>query len=716
MYRNYKKRGLISLKNIAIIVECIFLLSAMLIMFIYIKNREEKLFNNKVVNSTHQVDGHLKFMTDLFSSRKILKRYLEGDGKLNDLVVFTNNRTKNNPSTRYYISIKGENMNPSLPLFVPKDFLDNNYPKLSIVFKNNNFYILKKINMNNSFIVNIYNVNNDDSFKKRLEKASFDGFFLKSDFNDHSWLLNTNNSSFNLSGLESYSIKLSEQLVKIPNKSDIPGIYYLASDKVFSERLIKSLSISYIIFLLLFGICLKITFLFSNILENLIIDINDISKGYRRRTSGKYTYFKEYNNIINQFNRILKDKEDVSQKLLTVNMDMEDKVKKRTEDLYNAIKEVEVASREKMNFLAQISHEIRTPMNCIIGFCEMIIVEKERSNNNKYAHRIIEESETLLKLINDILDDSKIESGKMKLECNSVNLHRFLDKIIGLGNPFEVDSTLEVSYSIDPNLPDYIGIDELRLYQVVSNIYFNALKYTPMGSIQINAVMSGEHNIVISIVDTGIGIPRERLSTIFEDYERLNGKLATRFRGTGLGLTITKKIIEVMKGFIEVQSEEGVGSCFTIILPFKDAVKADCSTALPCKEIDNLKLTGKVLLVEDYPTNIIIAKKHLESAGLKVYVAENGEEAIDLCNKIEFTIILMDIQMPVMDGFTSAKNIRKESSLNSTTPILAMTANSLQSVKERALESGMNDIILKPIRKSSFVQKVHEYLISTVCN
>lgn len=710
------RRGIISLKNIALIIECTLLLLTMTLMFFYIKDRERKLFLGEVLNSTHQVDGHLKFMTDLYSSRKILKRYLDGEGQIDDLMVFTKNRTKNNPSTKYFISLKGRDMIPALPSFIPENLLDKEYPKVSMISSHESFFHIKKINIKNSFIINLYNPENDELLKQRIKKTLFDGFFLETDKNNHLWLSDGVDNNYRVSDLSNYKVSFRPQLVKIPNKAEVPGVFYLASDVKHSNNVIRSLILSYVIFIVLFCICVKVTFLFSNILESLIHDINDISSGYKKKSPGKYTFFKEYNNIINQFNHVINAREYVRLELEAANRDMENKVKKRTEDLYQAIKEVEDASRGKMNFLAQISHEIRTPMNCIIGFCEMIIDEKDKSDNDKYAHRIIEESETLLKLINDILDDSKIESGKMTLECNNVNLHSFFDKITGLGNPYQVDINLDVSYTIDTDLPEYIGIDELRMYQVVSNIYFNALKYTPMGSVKINVVKSGINNIVISINDTGIGIPQDRLSSIFEDYERLNGKLATRFRGTGLGLTITKKIIEVMNGFIEVQSEQGVGSCFTVILPYKEVGAIDNLSKSVVKKDLNLKITGNVLLVEDYPTNRIIAKKHLESAGLKVYIAENGKEAIDICTQVKFNIILMDIQMPVMDGFTAAEMIRSDSILNSDCPIVAMTANSLRSVNNRAEESGMNDIILKPIRKAILLETVEEHISSKVCN
>lgn len=685
-------------------------------MFIYAEGRERKLFKGEVENNTHQVDGHLKFMTDLFSSRKILKRYLEGEGDINDLLVFTGNRTKNNPATTYYISVKGEDMKPALPSYVPVNILDKEYPKVSMISNGSDFYHIKKINIRDSYIVNIYNINNDNLLKKKLDKTLFEGYYLESKDNNSMWSTDKSGIKYKLADLDNYKVRFREQLVKVPNKAGTPGVFYTISDRKYSDNFIRSLIISYTIFIILFCVCVKVTILFSNILENLTYDINDISGGDKRKAPWKYAYFKEYNNILNQFNNLIEARESVRRELENSNRDMEQKVQKRTEDLYQAIKEVEEASKGKMNFLAQISHEIRTPMNCIIGFCEMIIEENDITDHEKYAHKIIEESETLLKLINDILDDSKIESGKMTLECNNVHLHSFLEKITGLGNPYQFENNLDVSYNIDSNLPDFIGIDELRLYQVVSNIYFNALKYTPMGSVKINAVKSGDNNIIISIKDTGIGIPENKLSTIFEDYERLNGKLATRFRGTGLGLTITKKIIEVMKGFIEVQSDKGIGSCFTIILPYKDVKVANNIPVLIEKRSQSLKLTGDVLLVEDYPTNRIIAKKHLESAGLKVYIAENGEEAVGICSQIKFNIILMDIQMPVMDGFTASEKIRKESSVNYETPIIAMTANSLRSVSKRAQNSGMNDIILKPIRKTSLLETIQEHISSKVCN
>lgn len=672
-----------------------FILSLVNLYSVTVTNQQRELIY-LIEKNQNFTEGHLKYITSLYNPRKILRRYYNDKTTIKELEKFLNSMEKNNPTVKNYLSVDNSNFDPELPGFVlnSKILKDSEYNSRGITEHNNQWYLLNKMREKDSVVICTYNVKADETLKERILETDFIGFYMDDGTSTYNWYEEDVNSNNIPVDLKEYKMSFNEKIIKVENSIVIPGFYFLISDKHFVDNVtysfLKKSAIYLAIYLILFGLNIFISFSQKktiNSIEEIINNGSIVNKG-------KFLS-KEYYEIINKVKQISKSNLLLNEEIISNN---------------KKLKKLEGLSKNKMNFLAQISHEIRTPMNCIIGFSEMILSEKESKNNKVFANKIIEESETLLKLINDILDDSKIDSGKMILECNRVNLEEFFSRMIDLGNSYDTNNLIDIEYFIDNSLPLYIGIDELRFYQVVTNVYFNALKYTPIGSIKINIIKGFGNKISISIMDTGIGIPSDKLPTIFDDYERVNGKLNTGFRGTGLGLSITKKIIELMNGSISVESEQGTGSSFTITLPYKDVDQKLETSKKICSSSYSFNIDGDVLLVEDYPTNRIIAKRHLESAGLKVTMAENGKEAIELANEKKFDIILMDIQMPIMDGFTATKEIRELCSYNQNTPIVAMTANGLKSVEERSKQFLMNGVILKPIKKVSFLKTVSSYI------
>jgi signal transduction histidine kinase/CheY-like chemotaxis protein len=706
------------LKSLFIIGEIIFMSILFLAASAYVGHREENAFLPKANGIIRGTDLYAWARLRLDDQITYLDSYVRGDVTREELYFRIRISNQNIFSASTHINLGGGIFFPELP----EDLLDivdplETYRDYVYVSPEHYYVIGSYVNSDASLVI-IYKIAEDEILKKNIMAANING--LRVDQKDETWFTPRTMSQIQLKTMESlnledYKIGFKPKLVFIPTGLGLDGLKYILTDaenvnRANRERFILGIAfILKVILTILFT--LWITNKFSKALKRLVEDSKKLSIfGDKRSIRGKDYRFKEFQTIVKTFSSLMDGRDEVEEKLRITNLNMEDTIKSRTQDLSKAIVKGEEASRAKMNFLAQISHEIRTPMNCIIGFCEIIQEKNPEGEVNKFTEKIIEESEILLKLINDILDDSKIDSGKMHLETNSVDIRGLINRIIELGNPYDTEHNVIISPEIDDDVPEIIGIDELRLYQVISNIYFNSLKYTPMGKISIIVSMV-DGKLEIAIQDTGIGIPKDKINTIFEDYERLEGLTSTRYRGTGLGLTITKKLINVMGGCISVISTPGEGSTFTMIIPFTQVVVEEKEIKATVIEIPE-NYSGNILLVEDYPTNRMIAKSHLKATGYRVVEAENGEIALDLCKDIKFDLIIMDIQMPVLDGFNTTIRIRAEDSPNKNTPILAMTANGLKSIEDRCTNVGMNGIILKPIRKESFLKSVNTVLKS----
>ncbi len=493
-------------------------------------------------------------------------------------------------------------------------------------------------------------------------------------------------------------------------------LFKYIKDRFDNNELETLLSVILVLFIIKLLISIIVTFYsffrFSKFLNLLVNDTGDMSySGENRESHGRRYRYTEFQILDSAFKRVLEIRQKLENDLLLSIDKMEDCVRERTTELTIAVKKAEEADHSKMNLLTSVSHEIRTPMNCIIGFCEIIINESVDVESKDYSRRIIAESETLLHLINDILDQSKIESGKMVLSCNRVNLEQFIKGIISLGNPY--GNKVSIDYIPQGNIPRFVGVDEIRLYQVISNIYFNALKYTRKGSVSI--FVSYDNDLLeFNIIDTGIGIPTNRIDSVFEQFQQLDSELTQGFRGTGLGLTITKKIVELMGGEIFVKSEPNNGSCFTVLIPVTETNQDSAKKLDDEFKLVESSVGKKILVVEDYPTNRIVVKKHLESVGYIVIEAINGKCGVDVSLQQKFDLILMDIQMPIMNGFDAAKTIREPANPNMYTPIIAMTANGLQVISKKCKNYGINDIIVKPIRKNSFLNCINKYLTGDI--
>jgi PAS domain S-box-containing protein len=378
-----------------------------------------------------------------------------------------------------------------------------------------------------------------------------------------------------------------------------------------------------------------------------------------------------------------------------IHLDISDR-KKMEEELLFAKEIAENSLRSKDQFVANISHEIRTPLNAIIGMNQLLNETGLTEKQHSYAEAIETSSQNLLTIVNDLLDFSKIESGKMELEIISGNLHSVIRKTIQLWNLKIEEKGLYFEQNIHPDINRYYLFDPTRLSSILSNLLHNALKFTAHGKLSILVELlernKNSDRIRFAITDTGIGIPNEKLSTIFESFVQAENNTTRNFGGTGLGLSIAKDLVELMNGQLTVSSEVDKGSCFQFILELPHGKEPVLESA---QNFDLSQFKDKrVLLVEDNEINRFMAQTILENWKLHVTCAENGAIAVEKLTYHPFDVVLMDMQMPVLDGLQATWVIRNK--LNSDTPIIALTANAVKGELEKCVEVGMNDFLSKP--------------------
>lgn len=381
------------------------------------------------------------------------------------------------------------------------------------------------------------------------------------------------------------------------------------------------------------------------------------------------------------------------------------------------------AATFKSNFLANMSHEIRTPLNGIIGLAEMVKEHSLPDATRQLIELIARSSQGLLSVINDVLDLSKIEAGKLSILARDTNLHRLLHDMRTMFIAALRDKTLECIIEINSNVPEHIHLDDGRLRQVLTNLLGNALKFTPdLGWIIIQASViehpvNNSKALSITVSDTGIGISSEHTKTIFDAFSQVNTTETRQYGGTGLGLTISQHLIRSMGGDILVKSRLGLGSSFEIILPLVLAIgtlPSSASTQInhlnadsPSSILDRSSV--KILLVEDNVVNQKVALHILTKLGFKPELAENGMIALNAVQQKCFDLILMDCQTPIMSGFEATVAIRKLKD-KCHIPIIALTALAMEGDRDKCLAAGMNDYISKPFRRDELESAILRWL------
>jgi len=418
-----------------------------------------------------------------------------------------------------------------------------------------------------------------------------------------------------------------------------------------------------------------------------------------------------------EISRDITERKRAEKELMDINRQLEASV----EQANMLAQEALAATRAKSEFLANVSHEIRTPMNAIIGFCELMQTEEFSDERAEYVNIISDSSRDLLAIINEILEISKIEAGKVHTEVTDSNLGGVLDHIELLMSHAARKKGLKFKVVRCGKLPAKIRTDCVRLRQCLINLVNNAIKFTEKGHVYIN-VCSETNNvrsyIRFSVEDTGIGISTEKQTHIFDAFSQADSSTTRRFDGTGLGLTITKRLVELLGGEISLTSTPGKGSVFSIIIPTELDVEGqteldrykfveDISEKAETADAELQIFSGRVLVAEDNPSNQKLMELLLEKMHLEVTIAENGKEAVEKASEESFDLIFMDMQMPVMNGYEAAKLLREK---GITTPVVALTASAMGEAIERCIRAGCNDYLSKPLDRKKLVQTLSKYL------
>lgn len=401
---------------------------------------------------------------------------------------------------------------------------------------------------------------------------------------------------------------------------------------------------------------------------------------------------------------------------LYYNLRQKNKINK---ELALATKAANKSKQEKEEFFTFTSHEIRTPLNAVVGMTQLLGKTNLDEKQTKYLKTIKSSANNILFLVNDVLDLAKLEKGAIKLESVNTSIKEIVTDLVDSLSFKTQDKDVALSYSIDKKIPDSIKADPLRINQILLNLTDNALKFTKEGIVQVvlNLVKEDENTSTINfkVIDTGIGISPEKIEKIFESYQQASIDTTRRYGGTGLGLAITKQLVELMGSKINIKSMVDHGTTFSFEITFPKS-KNDIHNDNLSKDIKPLKNVS-ILAVDDTDLNrsIFYDLVHSEENNVIVSLAENGEKAIEICEQQKFDIIMMDLQMPVLNGFDTTKKIRSDNSNpNQNTPIIAMTAHAIDGVTKRCDEAGMNDYIAKPIKLNLLFKKIEHYIENSV--
>lgn len=440
----------------------------------------------------------------------------------------------------------------------------------------------------------------------------------------------------------------------------------------------------------------------------------------KRRCERERAARKEAEQLLEEKARELFHANDQLRHLLEV---LEDKVNSRTEDLRIALAEAERAGGIKNEFLAMISHEIRTPMNAVHGMAQLLQDSGLKSEQQEMAQLIVQSSQALLRIVNDLLDLSKVEAGKLELELVNFSLGAIIEEVVeiydrrakakGLTIRADIDESLQRSYRGDPG----------RLRQVLMNFVDNAIKYSDSGTITLRAESKGRsgatHQTHFSVTDQGTGIPEQMRSRLFQKFDRMGLTGNRGIEGTGLGLALCKQLVDLMNGTIGVEPLPAPGATFWFRIPLtlveqpRSNEPTVCANSTEAKDASlNQQQTTRplrILVAEDNPANQMVIKLMLQNLGHRIEVANNGIEAVEAVRLAPYDLVLMDMQMPELDGLDATRQIRSLEGKQSALPIIALTANAMERDRQLCLSAGMNGFLSKPISRAALASALVEF-------
>ena len=408
--------------------------------------------------------------------------------------------------------------------------------------------------------------------------------------------------------------------------------------------------------------------------------------------------------IIRQFIYV-KHKHNQSEQVLTLGVNIT-AIKNMQQDLIRAKDEAMVAAKAKQHFMSIISHEMRTPLNAVIGLSNLIIGNAKNTEQIQNLETLKFSANILLTIINDILEFNDLEFGNISIEKTDFRLKQLVYNIIGIQNNSARNKQLPLLLDIHEDVPEYFYGDQYRLSQILSNLLNNAIKFTDNGYVKLTLNFDiAKKELLFKIIDTGIGIEKNKQDIIFKSFEQANLNVKRKYGGTGLGLTISKKIADLMNAQLTVDSDLGKGAEFTLSIPYEQLHTNIIRPAYP--QIKNLN-KKQILLVEDNHVNQIVAKKFLTKWNAEICIANNGKEALEIINQKHFDIILMDLHMPIMDGFEAIHKLKKNPSFN--TPIIVLSADISENSALRTKELDIQGIIYKPFEPENLYHQILKLL------